>query len=113
MGATNGPERFSAKLAWLITSLPLLLLTAAGTSGAAWLTFLIGGALLFSGRPQPTPFALYPGLALVALLLPMIASLILRASGRGRSFVVAVQATLLLGNALFWIGFIVEFNLWG
>ncbi|MBI5164202.1 MAG: hypothetical protein HY985_09910 [Magnetospirillum sp.] len=112
-GSAIRQERFSAKFARLITGLPILVLTVAGTFGAAWLTFLIGGALLFSGKPQPTPFALYPALALVVLLLPMIVSLILRASRRGRSVVVAVQAALLLGNGLFWIGFLVEFNLWG
>lgn len=77
------------------------------------LTFLIGGALLFSGKPQPTPFALYHGLALVALLLPMIVSLVLRLAGRGAWVVFVTQAALLLGNVLFWIGFFMIFALPG
>lgn len=112
-GPAIGQEGLAATFARSVTTGPVLLLTVAGTLGAAWLTFLIGGTLLFSGRPQPTPFALYPGLALVALLLPMIAALILRARGRGRSVVAVTQAALLLGNVLFWIGFLLEFNLWG
>lgn len=62
------------------------------------------------------PVRAYPGLALTALLIPMIVSAILRAIGRaigrGRSVVVATQAALLLGNAEFWLSFLAEFTLW-
>ena len=95
----------------MVVSWPLLLLTAAGTLGAVWLTFLISGALLFSGRPQSPPFALYPGQALVVLLIPMLVSLVLRTLGRGRPFIVVTQAALLLANGLFWLGILTEFTL--
>lgn len=112
MGARAiGQEQAAGKFARMSHSWFLVLLNAAGTLGAVWMTFLIGGALLFSGKPQPTPFALYPGLALVLLLIPMLVSIILRVLGRGRSVVLVTQAALLLGNGLFWLGILWEFSL--
>ncbi|ARJ65065.1 hypothetical protein WV31_05010 [Magnetospirillum sp. ME-1] len=105
-----GEERAAGKFAGMIHSWPIVLLSAAATLGAVWMTFLISGALVFSGKPQPTPFAVWPGLALVLLLIPMFVSLILRLLGRGRRAVVVVQAALLLGNGLFWLGILWEFS---
>ncbi|MBI3444049.1 MAG: hypothetical protein HY055_01455 [Magnetospirillum sp.] len=106
-----GQERAAGVFVRMTHAWLFVLLNLGGTLGAVWLTFLIGGALLFSGKPQPTPFALYPGLALVLLLIPMLISIVLRALGRGRSVVVVSQAALLLGNALFWLAFFWEFTL--
>ncbi|RAU20437.1 hypothetical protein CU669_18475 [Paramagnetospirillum kuznetsovii] len=106
-----GQERAAGAFTRMAHSWLLLLVNLAGTLGAVWLTFLIGGALLFSGRPQPTPFALYPGLALVLLLVPMLVSIILRLLGKGRWVVVVSQAALLLGNGLFWLSFLWEFTI--
>lgn len=91
----------------LMISWPVVLIQAAATLAAVMATFLLFGALLFSGRPEPVPPFLYAGLVLVGLTIPMAIAVVLRLTARGRGYLLVVQSALALANLLFWLPLLV------
>ncbi|MGE5506837.1 MAG: hypothetical protein ACM31L_20630 [Actinomycetota bacterium] len=106
--AEIGPETAGAKFVRLVTSTPIVALCAIGTLNGAFQELLFGGALLFSGKPQPIPFFMFPGMVLLALTIPMAVSLVIRNKGGGGAFVVVTQAALVLFNLLYWVAYYIE-----
>ncbi len=96
----------SAYYVRVIVSLPMVVMLAAATLGASVWSFILGGALLFSGTPEPIPFFLYGGLALAALTVPMLIAFILRLVNRGRTYVLVIQLILAPVNLMFWAPFV-------
>ncbi|MGE5504287.1 MAG: hypothetical protein ACM31L_07665 [Actinomycetota bacterium] len=111
MAEVDSPARpVGARSLQFATTGGMMAVTVVATVLTLIMTFFIGGAFLMNGSPHapPMPISLYLGLAVAALSVPGLVSLVLKAIGRGAGVVAVIQSLLVLTNAAFWGVFLLE-----